>query len=440
MQKKKMAVCSDIEKYLSDNFEAFSKKENGYYVVYTTKPRGKTKYSGKNRYCGVFSEQEGKLIIPCEHSHVIIKDNGIVVMDIQYNIKKFPRNVFGYYDLEGNCVAPCKYQMVKRVGNLLITNTFENRQGLIDILNSKVLCPDYAPAIRQISKHLVLVVDCNMKFLFVAENAEPVSFQIRNGREFIKTRHFDKWEFAGKNKEHLILKNGKRCAVIDSISGEQILPCIYDSIIEQEHHFRVMESGWHGLLNKTDGREIVPCRQDRIYETKYFYITQKGKKVGAYLKNGQLVIDNIVDEINVGKDGIEACIKKGDNLVCGFFDNNGNNVFPIKYSPYEIAQEYQKRGIAHCQSEYDDVCLFGEYLVTQKNGKEGALDARTRKTILQCEYDEILVCDEGFFVRQNEGWGFFTNKGKKIYDCKYDICELYKCFMGGNLISQPQRN
>ena len=441
--KKVIMQYSELEKYLLTKYDHFTKKENGYYLIYNSKFHGRNKHMDKKTKCGVFSVLAEKEIVQPVHQHATIEEDGIIIRDRKLSDRGKIRCCYGYSDLNGNIIAQCKYQMVKRVGVFVIARTFDGNYELINVQNKKMVCSDDTKLIKKINDDLLLVSCYNMKYLFRITDGTPIAYEYFYGRKLSQTLHFERCKFSGPNNERLILENERHYGVINAKTGQQILPCIYDSVLEQQNHIRTIERGYHGLHNKSTGEVIIPNNFDRIKETNHYYITEKHNMYGAYLKddNGgkaKVVVPNNAKEIDIIDEGMIVKKEKNGNLLCGFYNNTGNIIIPVEKPKLKLEQMLQEMGITLKRPGFDYVVLYNNFLFTHKNGKNGVLRAANDREILKCKYDQILLIDQGFVVCEGNRWGFISLNGMRVVDSEHDIQKLYEILQSKNLLSENQ--
>lgn len=287
----------------------------------------------------------------------------------------------------------------------------------------------------------------------------------------------------GKYKQYFYSRNYITLTDMDekkgvaTLSGDVIVPCLYEEIyIDENGYIRVKSIGKFGLRNQ-EGREIIPCKYDEIsmsmLEKGDFCNVKQNGKTGLYhIKRNKELLPCIFD--NISYDEKIACFEVKQNNKYGLYSIDGKEVIPCKYEYLSYQEEIRfikvkqsdKYGLCSIEGEviipcrydrisdyyykdsgcfevergegegvydnqgnellsciYDNVFIQGEYITFELNGKEGLYSIKEKKEILKCEYHYLSYPQEGLvvFKKEKDGkYGYMDMKGKVIIEPQYD--------------------
>lgn len=210
-----------------------------------------------------------------------------------------------------------------------------------------------------------------------------------------------------------IMEKKGNLGIIDE-NGNEILPLAYSKIIRvgRKKQFAVQTNGKWGLVDDA-GNFLFPTIFDSIDNFYWsnsgddtcFYIVSIGNKIGLIDCLGRVVFPIIYDEIkNLWNDiHVKTDIRvKKDNLY-GLYHAE-QQILPIKYDWIGLV-------LTRSSSKYD-YCINAS-----QNGCWGMYDSHG-SLILPHDYDEINYkptnTDEGFLVKKNGKYGYFSVDGSKI--------------------------
>ena len=153
------------------------------------------------------------------------------------------------------------------------------------------------------------------------------------------------------------------------------------SLTSQSHEFFVTRlNGKHGVLNYL-GEETVPAIYDKLSISTTFSPWDK----------------NLITVTRDGKKGLISLDGK-ELLPCKF-----EYISRIEYErQLAIVAEHQKPG-----EELSGVVEYG------LNGEP------IWREILPMQYEEIIICNNGFRIKKASCWGFADLQGKEIVPCRY---------------------
>ena len=249
--------------------------------------------------------------------------------------------------------------------------------------------------------------------------------------------------------EYCIVENNGKEGLISS-SGEELLPCIYDSVAEFDtRHIIITKDGKDGVCDIL-GNEIVPCIYDEIDTSmlEQLLTIKENERFGIIDINGNTIIPPIYDEEIYFEDSI-ATVKS--NNKCGYIDTEGKIVLPLIYDECYSFREGGAIVVINGHyliinssgkiifSNQDNYKLTrnlysGQLIEIQKNDKRGVIDSRG-KIIVPCIYDYIFIKgeDEVIQVTINHKWGIYNKNGIEIIPCIYnglEYFESHKLFFG----------
>lgn len=235
------------------------------------------------------------------------------------------------------------------------------------------------------------------------------------------------------------------CGLIDE-RGNELLPCIYDSIHSLTKCFRVItEKGKNGLVN-LEGELIKECKYSDALDFGVNYVALKmNEKWGICDKNGQDVTQYKYDRITQVTDSVFVGVYDG---LWGVIKYDGSVVIPFEYDEiwYKIEEEnpvtlvsknkkwgiYNKDNILVLDCLYDRISplyLSNRYISVSTNPtgsyktkRAGLVDSQTGEIMIPFEYMEIGNYSEGlvFAENMNEKYGYLDSVGNVIIPFTYE--------------------
>jgi hypothetical protein len=267
------------------------------------------------------------------------------------------------------------------------------------------------------------------------------------------------WYWYGEDKESKPLKlvraNGKIGFLKDD--GEELFPCIFDSVVDVQNYGYKMVNGEYTLTKKgyftyayrdnsncyakvkqnnkwglitMDGKLAIPFVYDDIYEFDYtktarmegpyieFWsyetaIVKKNDKWGLINTKGEVVADFIYEEffipqVNLFFNDIATAKKDGK---WGFLNKQGDPVTPFIYEA--VGSSYLDNP--------EFISTFSEGMApVKKNEKWGAIDTKGNEKV-PFVYDFISNFDtETAIVQQDGKWGCVNKNGEIVIPMLYD--------------------
>lgn len=249
-------------------------------------------------------------------------------------------------------------------------------------------------------------------------------------------------------------------------NGEELFPCIFDSIVDVQNYqyemvngkytptkkgyftyayrdnskcyAKVKQDGKWGLITM-DGKISIPCIYDDIYEFDYtktsrmegpyidfwdykheIAVVKKNGKWGLINTKGKVVADFIYEDFFIPQVHLffnDIATAKKDGLW-GFLSKKGKNITPFVYEAVR-------------SSYLDDpqfISTFSDGMaVVKKNGKWGAIDTKGNEKI-PFVYDFISSFDsEAAVVQQDGKRGYINKNGEIIIPVIYDEIKWIEC-------------
>ena len=289
-----------------------------YYESY--RDEGMLKLSRNGKYG--FIDVDGKEIVPCIYDEVSDRPREGCVY-VKRNGK------YGFFDNTGKEIAPLIYSNAGNFSGGLAAVQQDKKWGYIDKSGELVIPCIYNGAYsnRQDFQHgLAIVVDDNHKYGCIDRKGKVVI-------PFI----YDPFVWVNKHG-FTIVRKGDKWGVASNTTGEELVPCIHNVILDKIDGVIVIGVGGKkdsdgcisgakfGCLDK-NGKEIIPCIYTDIV------------KYSDLAKNPNKFLDT--NYIIVGKGG-EPCGRRGGGglatytVYCaekyGLFDKKGNEIMPCIYS------------------------------------------------------------------------------------------------------------
>jgi hypothetical protein len=253
----------------------------------------------------------------------------------------------------------------------------------------------------------------------------------------------------------LVRANGKIGFIYEN--GEELFPCIFDSVVDAENYAygnvngkyvrtnkgyfsrcaKVKKDGKWGLIN-IEGKVIISFNYDDIYAFDYKktsrmegpyieYLDYDGKtaivkrdgKWGLVNTKDEVFADCVYDEFSIPEVQLfyeKRAAAKKDGLW-GFLNEKGN---PISSFIYEAVGGYS------LETPQSISIFYGGLAVVKKVGKWGAIDL-DGKEIIPFIYDFISSFTSETAIAQKEGkWGYINKKGEEVIPLIYDEIKWFE--------------
>lgn len=294
---------------------------------------------------------------------------------------------YGFINLEGEEILPCKYDDITFVFG--------------DILK---IDDEYSRFISDRQDNL-LQVKLNNKYGIID----------LEGKEIIPCKYDDLTIFDW-NEKLLQVKLDNKYGLIN-LEGKEIIPCKYDDLkgsYDAVEGIALVQietklNNKHGIIN-LEGKEIIPCKYDYINTNDWYeewLDVKMNNKYGIINSEGKVIIPCKYDDL------------KG-------FDWS-NNLFLVKLdNKYGLINSERKEFIS---CKYDDLILFDarEKLVKVKlDNKYGIVDFEG-KEIIPCSFDHIDPLEDGKMLKVQREllWSYYTANGTQVTDFYEDIEYYY---------------
>jgi hypothetical protein len=361
----------------------------------------------KNGYYGVVS-RDNKVLIPfkwAEISTVSGVENYFILQDKKSNMK-------GLYSLlNGKFLIPCEYEYIQTIDN---SNYFKvnNEKGYnLVTVDNKPKFKKWYTQINSVSNSKNFIVKLNDRMGIIDENENiilPIEYKD------IKSYPYNDGSFLAVNKE------GKYGCVL--INGKISLPFEYDQInTSYSNNLKTIKNSKCGLIQVNSGTpyEIVTCEYDNISIENEVFIVEKNKQFGMLDSFGKLIAP-------CEYESIEKVISKNGNYSSNFvfiakknkkftlLDKNANQLSSESYSNIAPVAYLNKNGSYYDESKFS-------YLMFQNNNKTGLLDMLGQQ-VMESTYDEIVgETNNILLVKQKGKVGVYHLLTKKeVVPCIYD--------------------
>lgn len=218
--------------------------------------------------------------------------------------------------------------------------------------------------------------------------------------------------------------------------GNEILPCIYDTICGVKKSFRIiMKDSLFGVTN-IDGDIIKQCTYTSAQDTKCDFIALKmNDKWGFCDINGQDITQYKYEAIWTFDDS--SFVAKYNGFY-GVADYQNNTLIPFKYDNIRYKWEEKcpvtvvKSGTSYglYNSKYEQVleCEYEEffadssgYVSVEKNNRMGLIEEETGKIVIPFEYKDLGHYSHGLIAAENLNGdcGYLDINGKVIIPFEY---------------------
>lgn len=341
----------------------------------------------------------------------------------------------------------------------------DDKYGLIDFYEKEVLNIEYEEIIAVQGIENAFRVKKDGKY-GVVDN---------KGKMLLNTEYADVTNLGKDNKAGYIVKNAENKYGIVDYSNNVVLEMKYDSIEKTYGNdlYVVVENGIKKVIQK-DGQEVISTGFDQIIgigkeegENQGFIFEKDGKK-GYIRKSGEVLIENIYQELKETKNGI--FIAEKDNKY-GIIDINKeqkldftynlisydekadiytaekedlttdiiNNNFEVKlsgilinldtekgYIELRVGEDYKYYNLKFEEKDSKDIFATATLILSKKDGKYGFVD-REGNVIVDYIYDDATKQNiYGYAGIKKDGkWGSIDSKGKVVIEPSYDLEDYY---------------
>jgi hypothetical protein len=369
---------------------------------------GNNLYSAKKNGKWGVVDDNNSVIVPFEWSQISNisgLDNYIIVTSNEY-----PNRFKGVYSLvERKLVIPCIYSSLHKIDrqNYFLVNK-DSKSNIIDISNIQRFSKWYDEITVPSRGRSYYIVKLDNKFGVIDDNEKeiiPVEYT-----EFA-TYPYSDGSYLARNKE------GKYGFIL--IDGRVTLPFEYDNLTRRYNDNVVsVQNGKCGLVQVNAGvpYEIVTCDYDDIKSGSKTFIVEKNKKFGLLDIYGKPITPVEYDSLESldenGGDGAIYKAKKEGNYQ--LINEQGKVVGQESFTNISIIPK------KNSDSYYD--VRFTYMKAKQKNGKYCIID-KVGKIISKPIFDDIVSESENLFIVKSNGkFGMYSLLDQKLsINYKYDL-------------------
>lgn len=202
---------------------------------------------------------------------------------------------------------------------------------------------------------------------------------------------------------------------------------------------KVSKDNKYGIID-ISGNQLVPCEYDSITALKGVensLLTEKNGKLGIIDNVGSVIIDNKYKKIEPISNRYEAgYIVTADNGKQGVINFTKTVALKDKYDDvknvygngkYYIVKEendwkiVDTEGKTYLKGKYDDIIsVNGENAIIVKDNKYGVVQITDGKNIIDTNYDNITYgTGNNYIVKNKSKYGIINTEGNKVLDFKY---------------------
>lgn len=243
-----------------------------------------------------------------------------------------------------------------------------------------------------------------------------------------------------------VCKGGK-LGIINVISREIMVPCIYDYISTSVScpYYRIIEiNNKYGTIDKY-GNEILPCIYDYMedYLGKDYYKVKINNEFGVLDKYCNEIVPCIYEEI--AKSGRKFIVKK--NNLWGIYDGADTTKCIYDYlsldeCPSKLKGKYgllDDNGKIILDFVYDEINFveatgLGHWYCIFKKGEYYGCYYKRYGVLTECIYDKIIIDSEGLssylLVEKDGRYGCYDNARHSLTDCIYTTADSARLAAG----------
>jgi hypothetical protein len=309
---------------------------------------------------------------------------------------------------------------------------------------------------------ILTIIACKNSSQSKESNNEKISFD--SSKEIYETKNYDSieetndwYKDAGDNYKNLRLvkTNGKIGFIYET--GEELFPCIFDSIVDVKNNAygningkyvptkkgyfsrcaKVKKDGSWGLISIA-GKVVIPCIYDEIYEFDYkktsrmegpyIEFLDHGGETAVVKKNGKWGLVNTKNEV------LAECIYEEFYIpdVQLFYENraaaqkNGLWGFLNERGKPVSSFIYEEVGSNHLETPQFISTFYGGMVVVKKDGKWGVIDSEGKEKIsFIYDYISIFVTEKAI-AQKNGKWGYINKSGDEVIPVIYDEIKWFE--------------
>lgn len=297
-----------------------------------------------------FMNMEGKQIIPCKYEFVGVFKEGLAMV--------IQEGKYGFIDKLGNWRIPCKYEGAAdfREGRAVVE--MDGKYGMID-RNNRLLLPFMYEDIGEMSEGRIYV-----------SKGDLYGYANENGTLVIPEKFGEAFDFA-------------------------------------DHTAKVEENEKFGYINR-DGAAVIQVIYEELTPfTDSLMLCMVGGRKGLITRNGTVVIEPIYEQIGDFKEGL-ALIAHGDTVE--YININGEVVISKGYKTYP--------NFLHKGEFYQ-----GSAIVMNKKGKYGKINP-FGNVVTDLKYDNLGLGGKFIPFEKEEMWGLMSSSNSILISPKYESIDV----------------
>lgn len=242
------------------------------------------------------------------------------------------------------------------------------------------------------------------------------------------------------------------CYGLIDVQGDEILPCIYDTILELTNEYRIIcKNSKYGFVD-INGKICIECNYEDFKLSRNNYLPfKRNNKWGFLDKNGDVKIQFKYENINLLNDSVFMGMI-GNKW--GVLKYNETPIFEIKYDAiiYKLSQNEtapsflylnDKLAIANSKNQivtdfkfngstiqnirYFEFPQLGKYLKLAKAGKKyGLINYETGETIIPFKYDRLGKISENILcAKLDDKYGYIDLSNQIVIPFKFEEAENF---------------
>jgi hypothetical protein len=384
-----------------------------------------------NKKMGVI-DSIGNVVINPTYSYIYNNKKLKNLFEVAENSKK------GYIDINSKIKIPIIFDDVFYVEKNLIRIKTKEKYGVLDTLNNIILPPKF----KNISfdNNLIIAKTGEIKNLYNYKGKQLNNFQISEISKYTNNKAIATLQ----DNSNLIINNHGDI-ILKHIKGYSYERVLNNSLFLINNNLNSKK----GILNSS-GEFMVQCKYDEIIQTETFFIAEKNNKKGIISLTDSIIKPFIYDHIH--STSYDSTVSKKNYLVKknGLFGvinpNKKNDIIPIKYKSnktlfdhYYIVENtenknglFLKNGEKILNQEYKFYNVFEKTIFATKDNKQFLINLNGEnyneteilvdKFIKHKDIYGLPESDNQIFMLKSK-FGVINNKRHIVIPCKYDFIE-----------------
>src|SRR5699024_684380 len=282
----------------------------------------------------------------------------------------------GLYSLRGREIVPPWYDDYKFINDNFVRTRSDWSFGLYSLHQVKEIVPPEYELVEPISERYI--------YIKKVDSTDTTTKLWDHKKDEFVNLPFDHIEPAG---HQLLIVSDTTEAYLYSLEDQEVISKPYPVSESGSYYDGGVQPFEHGLA-----------------------LVKKDDKFGYINPEGQEVIPPHYDGVSINPQGMIKLSKRvtDDHRAYAFADSTGEQLTPFKYTHstrYDIE-------VARTDSPY---IRASQYEDQRRLNLHGLLDS-TGREIVPAEYDEVIpsVNDNGFLVKQGQGWGGLDENGEVL--------------------------